>query len=318
MDILTIVLIALIFGIFIFSILTLLLSSNSKLIMKDRYKKYFKDADIDEVQDQVLKEKHNNTKINNGHKFQWASKEFSNYLAMSGVKLSATEYIYFWVISIFAPMLLVLLISKNVIPAVGIGIIGFAAPPILVQQSKKKRQGEFNKQLGESLTLMGNSIRAGFSFQQAMENIASEMQPPISTEFSRALREVQYGLSLEEALRHMVNRVKNKDLDLLVSSVLTSAQVGGNLSDILEVISETIKDRIKIKDEVRILTTSGRTSGLVIGLLPVIIVLILMVINPEYFQSFFESQIGKILLIISVILEATGFFVINKICDIKY
>ncbi|MGE4354675.1 MAG: type II secretion system F family protein, partial [Oscillospiraceae bacterium] len=78
------------------------------------------------------------------------------------------------------------------------------------------------------------------------------------------------------------------------------------------------KDRIKIKNEVRILTSSGRTSGLIIGLLPVFIILVLMLINPEYFHSFFDSQPGKLMMALSVVLEATGFAVINKIVNIKY
>jgi tight adherence protein B len=87
---------------------------------------------------------------------------------------------------------------------------------------------------------MVNCIKAGFSFQQAIESIAADMQPPISTEFAKTLREVHYGISLRDALKHMVDRVKNKDLDLLVTAVLTAMQVGGNLSEILEVIAGTI------------------------------------------------------------------------------
>lgn len=116
----------------------------------------------------------------------------------------------------------------------------------------------------------------------------------------------------------MVERVKNKDLDLLVSAVLTCSQVGGNLSDILEVISETVKDRIKIKAEVRVMTSSGRTSGIIVGLMPVFIILILMLLNPSYFESFFDTQIGKVMLALSVLLEGIGFAVIHKIVDIKY
>ena len=305
-------------AIFVYAIMLLLLNSNEKLIMKNRFIKYLKDSDIEEVQDQVFKEKHDKVKKTKSNKIQLASKEFTNYLLMSGVKLSAKEYLYLWAFSVLAPSLIVLLISKNIVTVMGIGMIGFAAPPIFVQRSRKKRQEEFNKQLGESLTIMGNCIKAGFTFQQAMESIASEMQPPISVEFSRSLREVHYGVSLEDALNHMVERVKNKDLDLLVSAVLTSARVGGNLSDILEVISETVKDRIKIKAEVRVLTSSGRASGLIIGLLPVFIIIILMLINPEYITSFVESTIGKIMMVASVVLEIAGFTIINKIVDIKY
>lgn len=286
--------------------------------MERRLSKYFKKSDFDEVQLEVLKEKRKKAKKNKPNKFRLASDEFSNYLAMSGVKLRATEFVWSWVIIAIVPALLAFLLSDNLITALGVGIIGLAIPPILVQRSKKKRQNEFNKQLGDSLSIMENCIKAGFSFQQAMESIAADMQPPISTEFQKTLREVQYGISLSEALRHMVDRVKNKDLDLLVSSVLISAQVGGNLSDIMEVISDTVQDRLKIKADVRVLTTSGRFSGIIIGLLPVFIMLFIMLINPDYFNSFVASDIGKIMLTASVVLEAIGFLAIRKIIDIKY
>jgi len=305
-------------GAFVYSIFTLIFASSRKATMKRRLLKYFKKTDFDEVQIEVLKEKRKKAKESKSHKFQLVSKEFSNYLAMSGVKLRANEFMWSWGLVSILPAVIAYFVCNNVITAIGVGIIGLAIPPLLVQRSRKKRQNEFNKQLSESLIIMENCIKAGFSFQQAMESIASDMQPPISTEFAKTLREVQYGISLSDALRRMVERVENKDLDLLVSAVLISAQVGGNLSDIMGVISDTVQDRLKIKSEVRVLTTSGRFSGIIIGLLPVFIILILMLINPDYFRGFVASDLGKIMLVVSVFLEVAGFVTIRKIIDIKY
>jgi tight adherence protein B len=305
-------------AVFVYSAIAIIFFRSDKVILKGRFSRYLKTAEQLDAHDQVFKEKHENERKKRSHKLRLAGKQLTNYLAMSGVKLSATEYIVAWAIASLAPMLIVLLFRGSVITAFGVGIVGFSAPPLLVRQSRKKRQEEFNKQLSESVVIMVNCIKAGFSFQQAMESIAADMQPPISTEFAKTLREVHYGISLRDALKHMVDRVKNKDLDLLVTAVLTAVQVGGNLSEILEVIAGTIKDRIRIKGEVRVLTSSGRMSGMVIGLLPVFIIIILMVINPEYFMSFYESPIGKFMLVLSIFLEAIGFALINKIVDIKY
>lgn len=305
-------------GFFMYTVTWLFLYKNGKPLIQSRFSRYFKRTDLSEVQDQVLRErleKAKKAKSQNGRVF---GKQLGNILAMSGVKLNAREFIISWVIAALAPVLIVLLFRGNIITAIGLGLMGFAAPPLLVSRSRKKRQDEFNRQLADSIVVMVNCIKAGFSFQQSMESIASEMQPPISTEFVKVLREIQYGVSLQDALNHMVERVKNKDLDLLVSAVLTSAQVGGNLSEILEVIAETIKDRLRIKSEVRVLTSSGRISGMIIGLLPVVIILMLMVINPNYFMEFCKTEIGKIMIVISVILELIGFALINKIVDIQY
>lgn len=308
---------ALSFGVFLYAMVVLCLHTSNMVIVPERLKKYLRSENVSEVQDQVWKEKREKEK-KKSRQSKLASKELMNYLAMSGVRLSASEFITFWGILTFAPMLLVVLFRGSIITALGVGIIGFVIPPFFVKRARKKQQEEFNKQLGESLVIMGNCVKAGFSFQQALESIATEMQPPISTEFRKVLLEIRYGVSMEDALRHMVDRVKNKDLDLLVSAVLTSMQVGGNLSDILEVISQTIKDRIKIKAEVRVLTSSGRTSGTIIGLLPVFIIVVLMLLNPQYFESFFQDIIGKIMIALSVILETAGFLVIRKIVDIEY
>lgn len=291
---------------------------SGKEIVKGRISKYFNSKGLEDVQDQVIREKIEKTKQNKNKKNKLASKEFAEYLAMSGIKLNASEFIYSWCAATFIPMLLIHFMGGNIVKAIGVAIIGFLIPPFFVQKERKKRQQEFNKQLGESLVIMNNCIKAGFSFQQAMESIASDMQPPISTEYTKTIREMRYGVSQKDALNHMVERVKNQDLDLLVSAVLTSVQVGGNLSDILEIISGTVRDRIRVKQEVRVLTAQGRVSGIVIGLLPVFILLALMLINPEYFASFFTTKSGKIMLGVSMVLEFIGFTIINKIVDIEY
>ena len=115
----------------------------------------------------------------------------------------------------------------------------------------------------------------------------------------------------------MVERVKNQDLDLMVSAIVISSQVGGNLSDILDVISHTVKDRIRIQQEIRVLTSQGRMSGLIIALLPAVLMVLLMLLNPGYFTEFFASPVGKTMLGVSVIMEVIGFMVINKIINIE-
>jgi tight adherence protein B len=144
------------------------------------------------------------------------------------------------------------------------------------------------------------------------------MQPPVSTEFGRVVRELNYGATLEQALNNMSQRVNSKDFDLLISAVITSAQVGANLSEILDTISETITDRIRLREEVRVFSAQGRMSGLIIGLLPVVVLLFLMILNPTYLTDFISHPIGKLLLMLSVLLEAIGFFLINRIVDIRY
>jgi tight adherence protein B len=274
------------------------------------------DCGLEHVHDAVMKEKRQSAKDKKSGVL--VSKKFDDTLRASGIRLRAKEYLTLWVCAVTLPTLLLTLMGKSMITVLGAGLIGLVIPPLLVKRAAKKRRQLFNKQLGETLVVMGNCIKSGYSFQQAMESVAKDMQPPISAEFANTIREVRYGVKLEDALNGMVERTRNPDLALLVSAVITSSRVGANLSDILDNISATIKARIKIRDEVRVLSAQGRMSGLIIGMLPVFIILMLMLINPGYIQAFFDSTLGQVMIGVGIFLELIGFLAIRKIVDIKY
>ncbi|MEL7649830.1 MAG: type II secretion system F family protein [Sedimentibacter sp.] len=293
------------------------LSKNNKEQVRHRVSRYFKENNMDDVQEQFIREKTEEENKKKKQRFKLASQEFSSYIASSGIKLKPNEFIMFWAMLTLVPMILVILFGGSIVTGIALAVIGIAIPPFIINNARKKRDDLFNTQLAQATVMMGNSIKGGFTFLQSMESVAEDMQPPISTEFARVLREIHYGVKQTDALNRMVERTKNRDLELLVSAVLTSAQVGSNLSEILDTISATIRDRIRIKLEIKTLTAQGRVSGLIIGLLPLVLVLALMVISPGYFAGFFESDIGKILVVVSLVLEITGFAVINNIVNIK-
>ena len=120
--------------------------------------------------------------------------------------------------------------------------------------------------------LLANSLRAGSSFLQSVEMVCREAQPPISTEFSRVIREVNLGLPLDDALANLGRRMKSDDLDLMITAIAIQHQVGGNLAEILDTIAYTIRERVRIKGEIKTLTAQQRMSGYVVGFLPVALV----------------------------------------------
>ena len=300
----------------LYSSILILFSDTPRQRIKTRLNKLAENVELEYIHDAVLNEKKKRRRIR--AKPRLVSRRFEDTLAMAGIHISAQEFMALWCCLTLGPGLAGLLLGMDLVAVLGICVVGFAIPPVMVQRSRNKQQQLFNKQLGESLTIMSNCMRSGYSFQQAMHSVSKEMQPPISTEFGRVVREINYGATLEQALNSMSQRVNSKDFDLLISAVITSAQVGANLSEILDTIAETITDRIRLREEVRVFSAQGRMSGLIIGLLPVAVLLFLMILNPTYLTDFINHPIGKALLIASVFLEIIGFFLINRIVDIKY
>ena len=308
--------IALCAALIVYSVIVLLFTNVPKEQVQKRLNQLAANVELEYIHDAVLNEKKKTRKEKK--KTKLISRRFEDNLAMSGIRLSAQEFVMLWMALTAGPGLIGSIMDMELVAILGLCVVGFAIPPIMVQRSRAKRQQLFNKQLGESLTIMSNCMRSGYSFQQAMGSIAKEMQPPISTEFARVVREMNYGTSMERALNNMVARVDNKDLEMLISAVITSTQVGANLSEILDTIAETVSDRIRLREEVRVCSAQGRMSGIIIGLLPVVVILFLMILNPTYLTDFVEQPIGRALMILSVFLECAGFFAINRIVDIKY
>lgn len=317
MDYIQVILIAASAALTVFLLILAVTPKSEKEIVESRVDKYFKGRAVNDVEEQVFQER-NRKKAAAAQDSRFISKDMADFIQSSGIKLTPREFLLIWLALIFLPLIILSLLRVHIVTILAVAIIGFLLPPFLLQHNRKKNMEKFTKQLGESLVVMGNAVRGGFSFRQAMESVARDMEPPISSEFAKTLREINYGISQDEAFKHLKERMKNPDLDLLVCAVSVSTQVGGNLSEILEIIAGTIRDRIRIKQEIRVYTSAGRISALVIGLLPVMIILFIMLLSPKYFSGFFQSPIGVVLAVISVVMEIIGFFLIRKISDVKY
>jgi len=195
--------------------------------------------------------------------------------------------------------------------------LGFMFPFILVQLKTAKRMKTFNRQLGDALILIANSLRTGYSFMQASDMVAQEMRPPISTEFARTVKEMNLGITMEDSLTNLAKRIDSEDLDLVLTAVLIQRQVGGNLSEVLDNIARTIRERIRIRGEIRTLTAQGRISGIIISLLPVGLGLVIFVLNPEYVKVLFVHPLGRIMLGVALVGQVVGILVIRRIVDIE-
>jgi len=196
-------------------------------------------------------------------------------------------------------------------------LAGWFAPHFLLARSEKARLKAFNGQLPDALAIVANALRSGYSFLQAMDVVSREMPDPIAKEFNYVLRETRVNIPVEDALLNLVGRVKSADLDLVVTAVSIQRQVGGNLAEVLDKIGGTIKDRIRLQGEVRTLTTQGRLSGWIVSLLPVGLAVLFQVISPGYLGPLVTHPIGWLLLLVGVVMQGIGVFMIRNMVNLE-
>ena len=236
----------------------------------------------------------------------------------AGLPLRSGEFIVLCFASAtLLAMLFLLFGGGQLVAGVTGAVAGFFFPFILVNMKIARRMKAFNGQLGDALILIANSLRTGYSFMQASDMVAQEMRPPISSEFSRAVKEMNLGVTIEDALANLGKRINSEDLDLVLTAVLIQRQVGGNLSEVLDNIARTIRERVRIRGEIRTLTAQGRISGIIVSLLPVVLGLVIYLLNPEYVKLLFVHPVGKIMLGVAGLGQVIGIIVIRRIVDIE-
>lgn len=306
-------------AIFCFIIAIHLLTTKTRTLISKRLETY-----TDKNTFTAILEKHNVKKplsllarISKVFKSRSLAQQLETELAQADLPLKGEEFITITIISTLVPAALALLATQNILVAILLAAVGFLFPNIMMKLSQAKRLNQFNNQLTDALVMMANSLRAGFSFFQAMELVSNEMPAPIGQEFKRVLREMNLGTPTEEALENLGKRVKSEDLEMVITAVLIQRQVGGNLAEVLDKISHTIRERVRINGEVRTLTAQGRISGLIIGALPLALLGVLSVINPSYAGLLFTHSIGIILLIGGIVSQIIGILLIQKIVNIK-
>ena len=234
----------------------------------------------------------------------------------AGLPLLGSEFLIFEALLGLGSFLLGLMLTASFSSALLLGAGGGAAGWLYISIRISRRRSAFNNQLGDALSMIADAMRAGFSFLQAVELIAKEMEAPMGAEFQQVIAEMQVGATLDKALDNMALRVQSSDFDLLVAAVLIQRKVGGSLAQILDSIAGTINDRIRMKREARALTAQGRLSGWILGGLPLVMGVGLYILNPRYLQPLLDAELGRMAIGGALILEAIGFFFIHKISTI--
>lgn len=245
----------------------------------------------------------------------WAMKQ-EERLVQAGIPLQGAEFMVVSLAMVVASTLILLLVTKIWWLAIMGGMLSFFLPTLVVKQKIKRKKKQLNVQLPPVLTLMANSMRSGYSYMQAMDLVAREVPDPLGGEFMLVLKEMNLGITMEEAFSNMVKRVNMEDLDLVVTAFLIQRQVGGNLVELLDNISETLRGRITMRGRIKTLTAQGKMSGVILCLLPVFLGIVIYLFNGEYIIPFFSHPAGQVMIGLAVGLQVIGIWWMRKVIDI--
>ena len=247
------------------------------------------------------------------------SERVALHLEQAGVPLRVGEY---FMIRYAAALLLAavpFVFSQGIfafILAISLGVLGYMLPSVWVGSKKSARQKKMNGQLVEMLGMVANSLKSGYGLMQSFEFSGNQLDAPIATEIKRMVRDANLGMSGEDALDAMGERIASADLDMVLTAINIQRAVGGNLAEILENVAFTMRERERIRGEIATLTSQQRMTGIIIGGLPVGLGALFMLINPEYMSLLFTETAGRFMLLAAIGLEVVGAMAMKQILAI--
>jgi tight adherence protein B len=221
---------------------------------------------------------------------------------------------------LFMPLILGaagLILFRNLVFAVIGAAIGLSIPALMLKMRVAKRKAKFNYQLLDAINLLSSSLKGGLSLLQALEVVVEEMPAPISQELGLVVRENRMGITLEESLNRLYKRLQIEDLRLVINSVLVARETGGDLTKVFSRLSVTIRDNRKLQENIKTLTLQGKMQAAIMSALPPLFVVWVITVNKHHFDVMFHSDMGRMLLILAVVLQLGGMFLIWKFSVIK-
>jgi len=204
------------------------------------------------------------------------------------------------------------------IAAAALGAMAYWGPEIFIIFLRKRRRADFGEQLVDGLVLMANGLRSGFTLQQAIDMLIEEMPAPISQEFELVRREYRVGVDLDIALKNCVARTKDEDLELVVTAIQITRQLGGNLAEVFSRIVAMVRERKILKGKADALTSEGKMQAVVVGLLPYGFMFAMIKVNPDLMRLMWTTFPGIVCLVAVILLDVLGYLWVRKIANVEY
>ena len=236
-------------------------------------------------------------------------------LRRTGTSMSPAGFVQLCIVTVVSGVVLGTLFGSTLFAAV-FGMVGAVAPFVWMKRRQRKRLEAFQAQLPDAIDMLVSAMKAGYSFQAAMNFIGEEMPAPLGPEFARFYDEQRLGIDVRSALLSLQTRVDSMDLKMFVTAVLVQRESGGNLGEVLANISDIMRERFALEGELVTLTAESRLSARILAALPLLVFVGMFALNPAFMRPMLQQTAGQVMLVLAGVSVALGYFVMVRIADI--
>jgi len=246
-----------------------------------------------------------------------AAEGLERLLEKAGSPMTVARFLLLCAAAFIGAVLLLGLRGASPLLSIPAGLAAGAAPFFLLLRRRRRRLATMEEQLPEALELMGRALRAGHALPTAIKMVADEMPEPLAGQFRMVHDEVTYGITMQEALKGLSNRIPGSDVGYFVVATLIQREVGGNLTQLLDVIAMIVRARLKLAAQVKVYSAEGRLSAWILGLLPFGLGAVLYLVNPNFLAPLWKDPAGIRMIAVVAALMGIGVLWMRSVIRIR-
>ncbi len=228
----------------------------------------------------------------------------------------------FWIISAVVggvALMIPVLLGAN--PLIGLGAMfaaGLGLPRWVIGFLAKRRIKKFTISFSDAIDIIVRGIRSGLPVHDCLKIIARESPEPVASEFQRLVENIGMGVSIDQALEKMFQRMPTPELRFFAIVLAIQQKTGGNLAEALANLSQVLRGRRLMREKIKAMSSEAVASSFIIGSLPPGVVTLIFLVNPAYEGMMFTDPRGKMLTIGAVCWMSLGIFIMRKMINFKF
>lgn len=247
------------------------------------------------------------------------NKNVRSLIEQSGASISVRT---FWTLSAATGLLFAFLMTlANVGPiailaGAFIGAVGL--PRWVLSFICKRRQKAFTEEFANALDIIVRGVKSGLPLNECLKIIARESPEPIGSEFTQLVASQKVGVSLEQGLKHLYDRIPVAEMNFFQIVLVIQQSAGGNLSEALGNLSGVLRSRKAMRGKIQAMSSEAKASALIIGSLPPGVMGMVYLSSPDYISLLFSTQTGNMLLAGGALWMLCGVLVMRKMINFNF
>jgi tight adherence protein B len=236
-------------------------------------------------------------------------------LAATGLDITPGEFFVYMLAAVAG---LFLIGQASLAPFFGpiAGLLGIWAAVQFLNWQRQKRIEKFINQLPELARIMANATQAGLALRTAIGMAAEELEAPAGEELAKVANQLALGVSMDDALGEMAERLPSRELVVLVTTLVLSNRAGGQVVTALRNLTETLEERKETRREVRTQLSQVNMTSYAVPVLGVGSLFLMNGVKDGALARMTGSPVGQAAVLIAFALYAVGFVLIRRLSRI--